>query len=392
MKTRLYLDTRHRDTSRPCPLYLCISRHQQSAFLPLHVYLLPIRWDAVKRKPRALPPSVWPERAMFCRMLEAKVSALEMELMRGELAGELHGLSAIGVRDWLLSQTEPKPSPLLSEFAQQVIGTKRGNTRNQYAYALRIALEGMGVGVRLTDIDTRSLRELEAFMRAHGYARNTIAIVMSKLAAIIHEGEAAGLVHSDPFRQYSIRFEETRKRALSVTQLRTFLALPLTGWQARARDYFFLSFFLIGMNGADLYDAQPSDYEGGRLHYRRHKTGKLYDVLVCREAARLIRLHRGDVRLLDMADRHTTLDSFTSKVNSQLKGIEGLPHDLSMYWARHSWATIAANDLDISQDVISHALGHSTGAKVTAVYVDYSLRKVDEAVERMERWVLEGKK
>lgn len=136
----------------------------------------------------------------------------------------------------------------------------------------------------------------------------------------------------------------------------------------------------------------PSDYEGGRLHYRRHKTGKLYDVLVCREAARLIRLHRGDERLLDMADSHTTLDSFTSKVNSQLKGIEGLPHDLSMYWARHSWATIAANDLDISQDVISHALGHSTGAKITAVYVDYSLRKVDEAVERMERWVLEGKK
>lgn len=93
-----------------------------------------------------------------------------------------------------------------------------------------------------------------------------------------------------------------------------------------------------------------------------------------------------------MRENTATLDSFTSKVNSQLKNLEGLPSDLSMYWARHSWATIAANDLDISQDVISHALGHSTGVKVTAVYVDYDLRKVDEAVERMERWVLEGKK
>lgn len=320
------------------------------------------------------------------------MSALEMELMRGELAAELHGLSATGVRDWLLAQTEPKPLPLLSEFAEQIIATKRENTRNLYAYALRNALESMGVGVRLAEIDTRSLRSLEASMHAHGYARNTIAIVMSKLAAIIHEADAAGLIHSDPFRAYSVRFEETRKRALSVAQLRTFLALPLTGWRAKARDYFFLSFFLIGMNGADMYDAKPSDYEGGRLHYRRHKTGKLYDVLVCREAARLIRLHRGKERLLDMSETHSTLDSFTSKVNSQLKNLEWLPSDLSMYWARHSWATIAANDLDISQDVISHALGHSTGARVTAVYVDYDLRKVDEAVERMERWVLEGKK
>lgn len=65
---------------------------------------------------------------------------------------------------------------------------------------------------------------------------------------------------------------------------------------------------------------------------------------------------------------------------------------LSVYWARHSWATIAANDLGLPMDTISRALGHSTGAKVTAVYVDYDLRKVDEAVERMERWVLEGKK
>ena len=51
----------------------------------------------------------------------------------------------------------------------------------------------------------------------------------------------------------------------------------------------------------------------------------------------------------------------------------------ALYIARHSWATIAYNDCNIPVDVISQALGHSIGNKVTMVYINTDSKKVDAA-------------
>ena len=63
---------------------------------------------------------------------------------------------------------------------------------------------------------------------------------------------------------------------------------------------------------------------------------------------------------------------------------------LSSYWARHTWATIAAS-LDIPKETIAAALGHG-GNTVTDIYIDFDRRKVDEANRRVLDWVLYGKK
>ena len=70
---------------------------------------------------------------------------------------------------------------------------------------------------------------------------------------------------------------------------------------------------------------------------------------------------------------------------------EGLFPDLTLYWARHSWATIAA-DLDIPDAVISQALGHSAENRITEVYIRRNQKKVDEANRRVLDWVLYGKR
>ena len=63
---------------------------------------------------------------------------------------------------------------------------------------------------------------------------------------------------------------------------------------------------------------------------------------------------------------------------------------ISTYWARHSWATIAAS-LDIPRDTIAHALGHG-GNTVTDIYIDFDQSKVDKANRKILDWVLYGKK
>ena len=64
--------------------------------------------------------------------------------------------------------------------------------------------------------------------------------------------------------------------------------------------------------------------------------------------------------------------------------------EITSYWARHSWATIAAS-LDIPKDTIAHALGHG-GNTVTDIYIDFDQTKVDEANRKVLDWVLYGKK
>lgn len=55
------------------------------------------------------------------------------------------------------------------------------------------------------------------------------------------------------------------------------------------------------------------------------------------------------------------------------------PDELSGYWARHTWATIAAQ-LDIPVEIIGHALGHAdTGHRVTNIYIDFNSDKIDQA-------------
>lgn len=68
-----------------------------------------------------------------------------------------------------------------------------------------------------------------------------------------------------------------------------------------------------------------------------------------------------------------------------------LPDKITTYFARHSWATIAA-ELDIPDDVISQALGHAARNSTTAIYIERNIRKVDEANRKVIDWVLYDKR
>ena len=61
-----------------------------------------------------------------------------------------------------------------------------------------------------------------------------------------------------------------------------------------------------------------------------------------------------------------------------------------LYWARHSWATIAA-ELDIPKETIAAALGHSSST-VTDIYINFDRTKIDRANRQVLDYVLYNKK
>jgi len=145
-----------------------------------------------------------------------------------------------------------------------------------------------------------------------------------------------------------------------------------------ARDVFMLSFYLIGINIKDLCSLK--EIQDGRIEFNRAKTGRPYSLKVYPEAQEIINKYKGNRWLLNFSDLYTDYRNLNKIINKKLKTIGGkvdinLP--IATYYARHSWATIASS-LNISKDIIQHALGHGLNT-VTDLYVDFDLNKVDEA-------------
>lgn len=135
---------------------------------------------------------------------------------------------------------------------------------------------------------------------------------------------------------------------------------------------------------ADLLALTPANVADGRIIYTRRKTHRLYSVKIPPEAQTIIDRHRGDRLLLDFAEKCADYRHFANKANIYLHTIR---KGLTMYWARHTWATVAAS-LDIPDDTISLALGHSARNATTDIYIRRDLSKVDDANAKVIAFVL----
>ena len=195
-----------------------------------------------------------------------------------------------------------------------------------------------------------------------------------------------------PFVNYGIRAEKTPKRNLAASTLRTLFTADLPKWQRKYVDFFQLSFLLIGMNTEDLLHVTKANIIEGRLEYIRAKTGVPYTIKIEPECQAIIDRLKGERYLLSPLDTYACTRHWTSKVNNVLQGIAsdlGLPK-ISMYWARHSWATIAA-ELEIPKETVIAAMGHADES-VTDIYIEFDRTKVDRANRQMIDFVLYGKK
>lgn len=229
-------------------------------------------------------------------------------------------------------------------------------------------------GLVMKDMNYRWLCDFEAHLRKTNSV-NTTAILLRTLRAVFNQLIKSEEIEADcyPFRCFSVKQEETPKRTLTLDQLRI-----IRDHGSRASDIFMLMFYLIGINTADLCTLREITPEG-RIEYRRAKTGKLYSIKVEPEALAIIDKYRGQDWLINIFDRRKNPNAdhhtFMYKINKQLKEI--IP-GVSTYWARHTWATLAA-DIDIPNEVIAQGLGHSYGNSTTAIYIKPNQRKVDEA-------------
>ena len=294
------------------------------------------------------------------------------------------------IEDAISSKVENQKTFLyyLDEFV-----SKKTNQRTKSIYTTtRNKIEEYDSHCTFESMDKSWLENFEAWM-AKTMKVNAYAIHLRNIRSVFNYAIDEEYTTLYPCRRFSIKKEETRKRSLTAEQLRLLRDYPCEEYQIRYRDMFMLMFYLIGVNAADLFNAKHSALVNGRFEYKRAKTGKLYSIKVEPEAQAIIEKYKGKDYLLNIMDEYGNYKDFLHRMGiglkqigeTERKGLGGkksrnpLFPDLSSYWARHTWATVAA-ELDVPKEVIAHALGHSwANSTTTDIYIRFDMKKVDEA-------------
>ena len=218
----------------------------------------------------------------------------------------------------------------------------------------------------------------ESYLRDKGLCSNTSSFYIRAIRAIYKKAVDRGLVvQSFPFKGVYTGVDETVKRALKIELLKKIKHLHLSGSLQFARDIFLFSFYTRGMSFVDMAFLKRDNLADGVLHYRRRKTGKLISVK-WEDCMQDIVDKYGDAEsqyLLPLISENTTniRQSYLNAahtINRNLKIIGKMlliRHSLTMYVARHTWATLAKNN-DIPIYIISESLGHES-IKTTQIYL-----------------------
>ena len=334
--------------------------------------------------------------AQMLDVLQAKVDSIRAEYVIKGVEPTLAEFKERILTEVINKPTKPKGCfvDIFEEFADN----HKESTKELYYYSLRrIEQFDKYIATRCIDeIGIPWLTRFESWL-AQTNSKNARNILLRNIRAVFNYALDCEYTTNYPFRRFKIRPEATRKRAMTVEQLRSLAVCPVEDYQVFYRDMFVLMFCLIGINVVDLYSL--GGIVDGRVEYRRAKTHRLYSIKVEPEAQAIIDKYHGTKNLLCIADRWTTHSQFGKQMNKALKRMgemqrvgrggkkvfEPIVTGLTTYWARHTWATIAAS-LDIPKETIAHALGHGNDT-VTDIYIDFDKRKVDEANRKVLDYV-----
>ena len=273
-------------------------------------------------------------------------------------------------------------SKFLNKFDEFLRGTRTMTRKNQHGKLVTIKRSG------LSDVSV------------NGYIGDIRTLFNAAIDEYNDEDRDDIRIKHYPFRKYKFaKVAEPAKRVLALEQIRAIRDIPdeqLGNSRAiLARDVFMLSFFLAGMNTADIYDVDKSAFMNGRLSYQRQKTrGRRQDrafisLQVPPEALPYFEKYQDKKveKVFCFAQMYRDCRTFNAAVDKGLKIVAErckIKEKLSSYYARFSFATIAYNECGVSKDDVDLALDHvDLSRKMADRYIKKDWSLVDNAVRKV---------
>ncbi len=246
------------------------------------------------------------------------------------------------------------------------------------------------VEILMEDIDSKMIEGYESYLKQKKLTLNTISFYMRILRAIYNRAVKSGAIaDKKPFSHVFTTMTKTAKRAIPIQTIQKIAQAHITNKnEALARDLFLFSFYTRGMSFVDIAYLKKTDLNNTYLIYKRKKTGQELKIAWRKEMQELVDRNssKDGVHLFGILDENSEKSlrfqyHYTQCIiNTALKRLGkqlNLETNLTMYVARHSWATIARQK-NIPLSVICDGMGHNS-EKTTQIY----LQSVDaEAIDR----------
>lgn len=245
--------------------------------------------------------------------------------------------------------------------------------------------------VLLADVDSDLMLIYEAYLHNRGLTRNSISFYMRILRAVYNRAVEMDLTtNRNPFKHVYTGIDKTIKRAIPLKVIKQIKNLDLSLQPSLdfSRDMFMFSFYTRGMSFIDMSYLRKKDLSNGVLSYRRRKTGqklfirweKCMQEIVDKYYNPLSEYLLPIIKPFNVEER-TQYQNAMSLINRKLKiigNMVGVQLPLTMYVARHSWASVARNK-NIPISVISEGMGHDSEMTTKIYLASLDTTAIDKA-------------
>lgn len=245
--------------------------------------------------------------------------------------------------------------------------------------------------IMLDCVTSEIMEAYEAWQRQRGLSANSISFYTRILRAVYNRAVEEGITDNrSPFRHVYTGVDKTVKRALPLSVIKRIrlLDLSMSSSLDYARDMFMMSFMLRGMSFIDMAYLKKKDLSDGYLTYRRRKTGQKLTIEWTAEMQAILDKYPANpsdyllpiIRGNSLNERHT-YRNVGYNINRNLKTIArrvGVTIPLTLYVARHSWAS-AAQSKGIPVSIISEGMGHGSESTTRIYLAGLDTTRVDRA-------------
>jgi len=413
----LYLDKRFPNKQGCGSLKLTLSHNGAVVYSPLDIHVRPDEWDAEHQQVVGRP-----DKKFLNVLIKKRMSECTLAFQRIMLRRDIVDFTPKQILDMVVRGTDTADDPgdadyVLPVYNEYITLAKKPNTAASYRASLKNLIE------YADDIDTLRFRDLTvSWIRRYqnwltgerGMETNGANVYMRNLRTVFNHALRHQYTRARyPFRDVDMSTTEPDKRYIKWEDFLTWVSYPVDDNRVFYRDLFMLSFYLCGIRPVDLLYVKKEQVVDGRLVYWPEKLNgkKKMSIKIEPEAWEIIRKYPGKKYLLEIMETRSDYKAFMQHWNRALKAVgedEVTKHEgkmgrmynttrhigvipyITCYYSRTQWASFAYNELGIPMDVISQALGHRSGLRVTNFYVKRSNALVDDANRRMIDMLKEG--
>lgn len=284
----------------------------------------------------------------------------------------------------------------LFNFMEGIIAKLKQNGKIRTAETYRATLNSFkkfrkDEDIMLDSITSEIMESYEAWHKNRGVAPNSISFYTRILRAVYNRAVEDEIIENrSPFRKVYTGVDKTVKRALPLPVIKKIKALDLSLTPALdfARDMFMMSFCFRGMSFIDMAFLKKTDLKNGYVTYRRRKTGQQLIIEWTKDMQMILDKYpenKSDYLLPIIRNPGTnercTYRNAGYNINHNMKkiaGMVGVTIPLTLYVARHSWAS-AARAKGIPISVISEGMGHDSEATTQIYLASLDTSVIDKA-------------